>query len=301
MVNVVNNVPFSLLSTKDIKALETDVVYMRDKTEILFDNDKNFLDVNDFEIMLKDSSLVNGMLNKENYYKRYFNSLNWFQLDLPILYYRSLGFFLNYLTYFLIQKVMKEQEYSLYALEKYFTKQVTSYLIIYQQVNDAERIKLIYDYWQNTKNVIESFIEYSKKSKYFVFNSRICFTCNKDQFKIDIPLLVWDKNKTAQCYLFNTYVDKKPNWFTIPALYKIYAYYAEQNVTLSKVHLIRFNLANPIVKPTIESIPLTVNVAEMVRRYKNLSPYPYGNIFDPTNESVFYGFSPLNTLLRDKL
>ena len=106
MVNVVNNVPFSLLSTKDIKALETDVVYMRDKTEILFDNDKNFLDVNDFEIMLKDSSLVNGMLNKENYYKRYFNSLNWFQLDLPVLYYRSLGFFLNYLTYFLIQKVM---------------------------------------------------------------------------------------------------------------------------------------------------------------------------------------------------
>ena len=190
MVNVVNNVPFSLLSTKDIKALETDIVYMRDKTEILFDNDKNFLDVNDFEIMLKDSSLVNGMLNKENYYKRYFNSLNWFQLDLPILYYRSLGFFLNYLTYFLIQKVMKEQEYSLYDLEKYFTKQVTSYLIIYQQVNDAERIKLIYDYWQNTKNVIESFIEYSKKSKYFVFNSRICFTCNKDQFKIDIPLLV---------------------------------------------------------------------------------------------------------------
>ena len=69
MVNVVNNVPFSLLSTKDIKALETDIVYMRDKTEILFDNDKNFLDVNDFEIMLKDSSLVNGMLNKDNYYK----------------------------------------------------------------------------------------------------------------------------------------------------------------------------------------------------------------------------------------
>ena len=77
----------------------------------------SLLGTNDFELALEDYSLLK---NTERY-KNNFKNLRWFQLDSPTLYTKNLNNFLNYLTYILCLKVLRENEYSIYELEKYFT------------------------------------------------------------------------------------------------------------------------------------------------------------------------------------
>ena len=287
------------MSNNNLNLLIKEINSWDNSTTINYSKEKNFFGVNDFELMLKDSSL-RSCHHKERYYKFNFEQLNWFQFQNPNLYFKSLSTFLNYLTYYLVQKIIKDNEYTLYDVEKYFTEQVVAYLSRYETINVSDKITEVYKYWQNTRNFIDKFIDISKKYHNHVFNSNVFFTCNSDHFKINIPLIAWNKNdnKQVHCYLFNTYYDKKPNWFTIPSLYKIYFYYANHDISLTKVHLIRFNLSDVIVKPITETIPLTPNVAEMVSRYKNLSPYPYLNIFD-NSKDLFYNPTPLTTLLNN--
>ena len=91
----------------------------------LVDTDLNIsFCANDFDLALKDSALL---LDSERY-RNNFLSLRWFQLDSPSIYTRELSHFLNYLTYFISLRLLRENEVSAIDLEKYFTDQVVALL-----------------------------------------------------------------------------------------------------------------------------------------------------------------------------
>lgn len=251
----------------------------------------SLLGTNDFELALEDYSLLK---NTERY-KNNFKDLRWFQLDSPTLYTKNLNNFLNYLTYILCLKVLRENEYSIYELEKYFTDQVIAFLT--RNHIPSVQLKKIYDYWNNTFKFLELIIYSSKKYKHINTSTSVYFNTKQDLYKFDIPMLAWNDSDNVDCYLFVTYSGNKPNWFTIPSLYKIYNYYANHNVALKNVKLFWFDVDSEIVRPTLENIPLTSNVATMISRYSSIEPFPYENIFNKNN-TKYYNVTPLASILK---
>lgn len=258
----------------------------------LVDTDLNTsLCANDFELALRDSALL---LDSERY-KSNFTSLRWFQLDQPSIYTRELSHFLNYLTYFVSLKLLRESEVSASELEKYFTDQVVAFLT--RRSVDSVQLKQIYSYWNRAFKFLEQLVIFTKKYKHFNTKSAVYFNTQSHLYKIDIPLIGWNNNSEMDCYLFVTYIDQKPNWFTIPVIYKVYAYYANHNVSIKNLKLIWFDLSSIEVSPFLENIPLTSNVATMVSRYSNLEPFPFENIFDSKNPK-YYNLTPLSNILK---
>ena len=100
------------MSNNNLNLLIKEINSWDNSTTINYSKEKNFFGVNDFELMLKDSSL-RSCHHKERYYKFNFEQLNWFQFQNPNLYFKSLSTFLNYLTYYLVQKIIKDNEYTL--------------------------------------------------------------------------------------------------------------------------------------------------------------------------------------------
>ena len=246
---------------------------------------------NDFELALKDFAL----LSDSERYRNNFNTLRWFQLDSPSIYTRELSHFLNYLTYFISLKLLRESDNSAIDLEKYFTDQVVAFLT--RRSVDSVQLKEIYAYWNRAFKFLEQLVNFTKKYKKINTKSAVYFNTKTDLFKIDLPLIGWDNNKEIDCYLFVTYLDQKPNWFTIPTIYKIYSYYAGHDVCVKNLKLIWFDLSKEEVNPLVESIPLTPNVATMVSRYSSIEPYPYENIFNTENPK-YYNLTPLSSILK---
>lgn len=251
----------------------------------------SLLNANDFELALEDYSL----LKSSERYKNNLNNLRWFQLDSPTIYTKDLSHFLNYLTYIVSLKLLRENESSIYTLEKYFTDQVIAFLT--RNRVPSIQIKKIYDYWNNTYKFLELLISSSQKYKHINTNTSVYFNTKNDMYKFDIPMLGWNDTTHVDCYLFVTYSGNKPNWFTIPSLYRIYKYYANHNIALNNVKLYWFNLDSEIVRPLLENIPLTQNVATMISRYSSIEPFPFENIFNKNN-TKYYNTTPLSTILK---
>lgn len=246
---------------------------------------------NDFDLALNDYALL---LDADRY-KNNFDNLKWFQLDSPSIYTGELSYFLNYLTYFISLKMFRETENNTIDLEKYFTDQVFAFLT--RRSVDSVQLKEIYNYWNRTFKFLEQLVVFAKKYKNINTRSAIYFNTKTDLYKINIPLIGWNNNKEIDCYLFVTYKGKKPNWFTIPSLFKIYSYYAGHNIAVKNMKLIWFNLSDEVVNPYIENIPLTPNVAAMVERYSSIEPYPFENIFNTKNPK-YYNLTPISTIIK---
>ena len=246
---------------------------------------------NDFDLALKDSALL---LDSERY-RNNFLSLRWFQLDSPSIYTRELSHFLNYLTYFISLRLLRENEVSAIDLEKYFTDQVVAFLT--RRSVDSVQLKEIYSYWNRAFKFLEQLVVFTKKYKHINTKSSVYFNTHSNLFKIDLPLIGWNNNKEIDCYLFVTFLSQKPNWFTIPTLYKIYSYFASHNVCSKNLKLSWFDLSASDVNPVVENIPLTTNVATMVSRYSNIEPFPFENIFDTSNPK-YYNLTPLSSILK---
>ena len=180
-------------------------------------------------------------------------------------------------------------------LERYFTDQVLSYLTRRSSSTSVE-LGEIYKYWKTLFIFLESYVRSSEKYKYHNSNSSIYFTTTGGLYKIDIPLLCWDRIDSVDCFVNVVYHSKKPNWFTVPSLYKIYSYFQGHNIAVQNLKIFWFDLDDSNTTPIQETIPLTKNVAELVSRYSCAAPFPFENIFSKENPK-YYKTTPLSTLL----
>ena len=272
----------TLLSNKQIK----------EWSKIFYEKDITSLNANDFELALRDYSFLKS---KERLSSN-FNTLNWFEFNQPSLYSSSLENYINYLTYVLIIKILKTQTFEISALEKYFTDQVIGYLT-HNNGNSVE-LKELYNYWQNTFKVLETIVKSIQPYKRVNANTTVFFsTSTLDIFRIDVPLIAWDTPSEIDCFLFLPYNIMKPNWYSIPSVYKLYRYFSQHDIIIKNLNIFWFDVSSKNVKPDFEQIPMTSNVAEMVARYSNLEPFPYENIFD-INNPKYYNKTPLNIILK---
>lgn len=265
---------------------------IREWSKIFYEKDVTSLNANDFELALRDYSFLKS---KERLSSN-FNTLNWFEFNQPSLYSSSLENYINYLTYVLIIKILKTQTFEISALEKYFTDQVIGYLT-HNNGNSIE-LKELYTYWQNTFKVLETIVKSIQPYKRVNANTTVFFsTSTLDIFRIDIPLIAWDTPSEIDCFLFLPYNIMKPNWYSIPSVYKLYRYFSQHDIIIKNLNIFWFDVSSKNVKPDFEQIPMTSNVAEMVARYSNLEPFPYENIFD-INNPKYYNKTPLNIILK---
>lgn len=265
---------------------------IREWSKIFYEKDVTSLNANDFELALRDYSFLKS---KERLSSN-FNTLNWFEFNQPSLYSSSLENYINYLTYVLIIKILKTQTFEISALEKYFTDQVIGYLT-HNNGNSIE-LKELYTYWQNTFKVLETIVKSIQPYKRVNANTTVFFsTSTLDIFRIDIPLIAWDNPSEIDCFLFLPYNIMKPNWYSIPSVYKLYRYFSQHDIIIKNLNIFWFDVSSKNVKPDFEQIPMTSNVAEMVARYSNLEPFPYENIFD-INNPKYYNKTPLNIILK---
>ena len=66
---------------------------------------------------------------------------------------------------------------------------------------------------------------------------------------------------------------------------------------ISLIPTLIFLIDSEIVRPTLENIPLTSNVATMISRYSSIEPFPYENIFNKNN-TKYYNVTPLASILK---
>lgn len=265
---------------------------IREWSKIFYEKDVTSLNANDFELALRDYSF----LKSKERLSINFKSLNWFEFSQPSLYSTSLENYLNYLTYVLIIKILKTQTFEVSALEKYFTDQVIGY-ITHNNGNSVE-LKELYTYWHNTFKVLETIVKSIQPYKRVNANTTVFFsTSTLDIFRIDIPLIAWNTPSEIDCFLFLPYDTMKPNWYSIPSVYKLYWYFSQHDIIIKNLKIFWFDVSSKNVTPEIEQIPMTSNVAEMVSRYSNLEPFPYENIFD-INNPKYYNKTPLNIILK---
>ena len=272
----------TLISNKEIK----------EWSRIFYEKEHTSLGANDFELALRDYSF----LRSKERYSQNFENLNWFEFNQPSLYSKSLENFINYLTYVLLIKILKTQTIDISSLEKYFTDQVVGYLTTNN--GDTVELKELYNYWQNTYKVIASVVSAIQPYKRVNANSNVFFsTSTSDIFKVDLPLIAWNDPSKIDCILFLPYNQRKPSWYSIPTIYKIYRYFSLHDIVVNNLIIYWFDISSKDIKPVIEEIPITKNVAEMVSRYSNVEPFPYENIFDPNNPK-YYNKTPLNIILK---
>jgi hypothetical protein len=152
---------------------------------------------NDFELALSNYALL-----KDNHrYKNNLESLNWFQFDSPNIYSsKSLDAYASYLTYALIKKFFYEKEIVKLESEKYFTNQLLGFLEVRKKV-EPDTIKTLMKYYQKVDQLTDKYL--ATFSRYTSLNSsQNChFTCGKDQFTIDIPMVAITSSTTIDEFL----------------------------------------------------------------------------------------------------
>lgn len=265
---------------------------IREWAKVFYEKDTISLGANDFELALRDYSF----LKSKERFSNNFEDLHWFEFSQPALYSKSLENYINYLTYVLLIRIFKTQTFEVSDLEKYLTDQIIGYLT--HNNGTSVELKELYNYWQNTFNVLSTIVEQSKDYKRLSANTSAYFsTSTLDNFRIDIPLIAWNDPSEIDCFLFLPYNERRPNWYSIPCVYKLYRYFSQHNIIVKNLKIFWFDVSSKIVKPVYEQVPMTPNVAEMVARYSNIEPFPYENIFDSSNPK-YYNKTPLNIILK---
>lgn len=270
------------------------------------EDDFRTYNANDFELALYDYStlrylnntLISSPNNRESLYKTYYKNLNWFQFEIPTLYTENLDSYSRYLTYVMLITLLKTGSLDQNYLERYFTDQISNY-IIRRSKNSLETIHKLYEYWKQALGILEHFINLFKSYEHCSSSLELYFQIqSKEIFKLTLPLVCWNKDPSLiDVFLILPFYDRKPAWYTIPSIYKIYAYFANHDIKVNKMTLCWFDMDNFFSKIIYDTIPLTENVATMVDLYSKLEPFPAMNIFDKNN-SVYYNNTPLKQILK---
>lgn len=265
---------------------------IREWSKAFYEKDITSLGANDFELALRDYSF----LKTKERFSNNFESLRWFEFSQPSLYSKSLENYMNYLTYVILIRILKTQTFEISDLEKYFTDQVVGYIT--HNNGSSLELKELYNYWQNTFKVLSLIVNQLHSYKRLSTSTSAFFsTATSDVFRIDLPLIAWDNPSEIDCFLFLPYFEQRPNWYTIPTVFKIYRYFSQHDILIKNLKIFWFDMSSKEIKPVLEQIPMTKNVAEMVSRYSNVEPFPYENIFDPNNPK-YYNKTPLNIILK---
>lgn len=251
---------------------------------------------NDFDLALTDYAL----LKNPDRYKINLENLNWFQIDSPGIYAsHSLDAYASYLTYAILKNFFYRKEIIKLDMEKYFTNQLIGH-IQSKAVVDTAALENVLKYYKKVDKLVDVYIKIFGRYSELNSTQSCYFTCDKDQYRIDIPMVAYTSKSTVDIFLVLPYFGKKPNWFTIPSIYKMYRYYAELDTLVLNLHITWLNLFSYFTEPITETIKFTENVARMVGMYSDIVPYQFENIFSNTNKKR-YGLVPLSTITKDYL
>ena len=255
----------------------------------------SFLNANDFELALTDISI----LSNSNRYRENLHELNWFMFDKPSLYSSTLESYASYLTYVIIVQLLSNNSQSINYYETYFTNQLIGFLESKKDIDKLRNLSLLVNYWKKSFSIISFISNLSSKFNKIIPYSSIYFNATSSNYKVELPLLGINSKQpnSIETILVLPYYKNKPSWYTIPTLYKIYQYFADQNILLKNVYILWIDIDNFMKDYIFEEIPLTPNVSEMVARYSRIEPYPYKNIFNK-NSSEYYIKTPLNSVLK---
>ena len=255
----------------------------------------SFFNANDFELALTDISL----LSNSNRYRDNVNDLNWFMFDKPSLYSSNLESYASYLTYIIIVQLFSSNSQSINYYETYFTNQLIGFLESKKDFEKLRNLSFLVNYWKKAFSLIAFISNLSSKYSKTVPYSSIYFNATSSNYKVEIPLIGLNTKQpnSIECILILPYFKKKPSWYSIPTLYKIYKYFADQNIVLSRLYIFWIDTNNFKKDYIVEEIPLTPNVSQMVSRYSCVEPFPFKNIFDK-NSSEYYTKTPLSSVLK---
>ena len=255
----------------------------------------SFLNANDFELALTDISI----LSNSNRYRENLHELNWFMFDKPSLYSSTLESYASYLTYVIIVQLLSNNSQSINYYETYFTNQLIGFLESKKDIDKLRNLSLLVNYWKKAFSIISFVANLSSKSNKIIPYSSIYFNATSSNYKVELPLLGINSKQpnSIETILVLPYYKNKPSWYSVPTLYKIYQYFADQNILLKTVYIIWIDIDNFMKDYIFEEIPLTPNVSEMVARYSRIEPYPFKNIFNK-NSSEYYTKTPLSSVLK---
>lgn len=261
---------------------------------------RKILGPNDFELGLRDYSIILDNSSRINCYKPYLKELNWFQLSSLETYMDDINSFANYTKYSILLSIFKDKNYILNDIENYFSDQLYSYMKI-KKIVEKDSIKILAKYLKTFKEDFEFFIEELKKFKHFQGSFDIYFNSKnnpKDLYTFTLPIIAYNNPKLIDIYLLNPYSKVNPNWFSLAAIFKIYRYFAYQDIIINNIHYSWYDLNNYFAKPIRQTIPLTENVAKLTAIYGDIFPFPHPNIFNV--ESKYRSNTiPLRTLVNN--
>lgn len=255
----------------------------------------SFFNANDFELALTDISI----LSNSNRYRENYHELNWFMFDKPSLYSSTLESYASYLTYVIIVQLFSDNSQSINYYETYFTNQLIGFLESKKDIDKLRNLSLLVSYWKKAFSVIAFISNLSSKFHKIIPYSSIYFNATHSNYKVELPIIGINPKQpnSIETILVLPYFKNKPSWYSIPTLYKIYQYFADQNIALNTVYLIWIDIDNFMKDYIVEEIPLTPNVSEMVARYSRVEPFPYKNIFNK-NSNEYYTKTPLASVLK---
>lgn len=252
----------------------------------------SMLSANDFELAILDYSY----LEDSNRYRKNIKYLNWFIYNSPSLYTSSIDSYASYLTYIIIIRMFTDSSFDINFYETYFSNQLVGLLESKRDITNLKNLSLLVDYWKKAFSLISYIANLSSAYSSTVTYTPIYFNAH-DNYKIDIPFIGVKNNDTVDCFLILTYFNKKPSWYTVATIYKIYGYYSNLGIKISTLNIFWLNSSNFLSNYVVESIPLTDNVIELISRYVSVVPYPYKNIFNKDNFE-YYNKIPLETILK---
>jgi len=245
---------------------------------------------NDFAIALYDTALLNNAQRWFYYTKELNLSLHWFEVNNPFLYTYYESYFINFITYLLIVKCLSGEYYEPTEIEKYFTDQLVAFYFK-KKLATEERLSNVYQVWNKASDIIIKFLDIVRASgTKTITNSFVylrSYSTNKAIFGHSVPIVRILKKDTISIHLILTYNTKKPNWYSIPFLYKIIGYYLKLGLTVVHINLHWFDLDSTIPFVTDEVL-IYDEVKDIIDRYKDISPLPYRNVFNPHGMSTYY-------------
>lgn len=250
--------------------------------------DKYAYGPNEFAMALYDSSLLTNRQRFFYYTKELNLPLHWFELNNAFLYTYYEAHFTNYLTYLLIMKCISGNEYEPVEIEKYFTDQLVAFYFNKKMTN---KLGDVYKVWSKASDVIVKFLDIIRKGgTNIVCNSHMYLRShrtNKAVFGHNIPIIEIINKRSIRIHLILCHNGKKPHWYSIPFLYKIIGYYLKMDITPVHIILHWFDLSE--AKPNVtEEVLYYEEIKTIIDKYKDISPLPYKNIFNPHTMTTYY-------------
>ena len=262
--------------------------------------DNVFNTANDFDLAIKDISLLNVLKKYKNFRDRertknnFYPDLNHFVVDKPYLYKSSVEEYSAYLTFYMIITICKEQEVSIKTLQTFYTNHMLDFLLSLN-TDDVEATSVL-KYWKKVLPIVKNFVKQSYNYKKVNTTTMVTFYCPNCAFKIHIPLIGYNSDGSIDIHYYGCHLNVRPAWYTTPSIYKIYDYFLSRNIRIKNFHYSSINLTTLGGIDTI-TIPFTDNVKTLVYRYKDIEPYPYRNLFYNTQDK--YTLQPLGKILNE--